>query len=450
MSIIAEPIFNRNPINSLAKDKTLNPLSYDETLSKIETKTFDNSEFQEDNYSGVLADLSLADSSVIATKLLQTVVTDRTDALVYTLESILFNHWVYFSAKGLYKASLYIDLPRENTSLRFTSEQAIGLYFFCTLRYYMPKMVLSSILNMEIPNFRVNRVISLTPITLSFIKQNIESKHLSDKEILEIINTKVSPVELFSTPDFRSICEKIFQNSQIQFSIYANKENLFSRAYAHYACTSLYVDETLVFSSLVNEDNSKMTYGDLLNKLGIDITDYTFDNYLQLSNNIITVATSTTEEEKNKLGVIQKAMSSLLMQLSSYSVQIVEEINENPIIVAPTTSVRVSNLKVADTIKDYVFSAPISVMNIKESESFNLQIKDRDFYNSGDLYVKELLHKVIDINVKPMINRTLTKTNLGYHNSSVKVKTNLDVEQLFFTLSESQRLNIFRASKFNI
>jgi hypothetical protein len=449
-TLTAEPIFNRNPLNSLAKDTTLNPLSYDETLIKIEDKTFDNTEFQSDNYNDVLNQLELADSSVLTTKLLQTVVTDRTDALVYTLESILFNHWIYLSAKNLYKASLYIELPRENTSLRFTSQQAIGLYFFCTLRYYMPHLELQEILNMKIPNFRVNRVVSLTNKTISSFKDKIESKYLSDKEIQEIIDTKIEAVELLSTPDFRSLCEDIFRSSQIQFSIYAHKENIFSRAYAHFVCANLYVDETVEFNSLVNSDNSKMSYGDLISILGINIEDYTLDNYLELSNNIIAIATSTSEEEQTKLGVVQKAMSSLLMQLSSYSVQIVEEINENPIIVAPSTAVRASNLKVADTLKDYIFSTPVKPMKIRESHAFHKELKDRDFFNVGDLHVGESLYRVIEINVKPNINRYLNATKLGHCDTGMKVNTNQDVDVLFSNLTDQQKLNIFNLDKFNI
>ncbi len=443
--ITGDPVFIRDPVNTLASQSSLTNLNYDDTLNKLEEKFSGNKEYQEDNYTNVLNKLSLSDSSVVATKLLQTVATDRTDALVYTLESILFNHWIYFSAKDKYKPVLYIDLPRENTSIRLNSQQTVALYFLSSIKYYMPNFDIDELLDTEIHKFRVNRVISLTPKTLKQIKDNVESIYLNDDEINEILNTKTAATNIFSIPDFREKCEEIFINSQLQYSIYASKENLYSRAYAYYACASLYVDETVTLDKLVNKDNTVMTYRQLLESLAIDISQYSIDDFLTLSNNIITVATSATDEEKTRLGTIQKAMSSLLLQLSSYSVQIIEEINESPLIVAPSTAIRASDFHIRSSILEKIESTHLSVNNIKQKRLFKQNLNGRDFYADGNLKVKESLYRTVEIKVKPSINYFSTIKPLGSLNCSISIiDTNSNIETEFNKLTNSQKLKLLK------
>lgn len=417
---------NRKPINKPADNNIKNSITLDDGLDLIKHEAPNNDIYQIDNHDKTSSDLKHTDNSSIKTKLLQTYLNENGNIFYYTLEDIVYNHWIYLSAKDRYKASVFITLPKNNENIVLTAQQAVGLYMYCTAKAYMSDCGLD-IDNMLIPKVRVNRVIREDIVTIEEISEKVDTKILSPKEINEILDTTINIKDFYSIPDFTDLCLKIYSESKIQYSIYTNKEQMDRRAYAQTAVDTLYCDETVVLDQLVKTNGSVMTYKDLLLSLNLDMGNYSNEDLLLLGGVILTNATLIPESESVKLSYIQKSMSSLLLQLSSYSIQIVNEFNDLPTRLIPSAGVRVGYQYNETFTNEYLNSALVKIREVFTSTNFKVfsdidntidDNKESQFKSTITFSGKELIYEDIGINIYDRAVNTVY--NYGYQYTGLR------------------------------
>lgn len=445
---LADIIINRKPLNDPASNVIKNDYTLDDTLTIISDNARDNNTYQEDNKEKIKDVLKTSDSSIIQTKLLQSYINENGNVYYYTLEDIVYNHWIYLAAKDRYKASIFITLPKTNEKIVLTSQQSVALYMYCTAKAYGFNLN-NNMESMLIPSIRVNRVERLEKPTEAIIKSKNDINILSELEVKEILDTYVEIKEFYSIPDFTDLCLELYKMSKIQYSIYSDKEQMDKRAYAHNLVNMLYCDETLILNQLINKDGSSMTYEDFLNSINLTVNEYTELDLLELATVILSEATLKVETEIDKLTYIQRSMSHLLLQLSSYSIQIVDENNELPTLLIPNVSVRVGYQYTETLTKEYLLTALVKILKINTSTRFKV-FDDLNYTKSSIKDQNSLVHFnetnliYTDVSLDIINDSNNTIVMYGYQYTGLKGQTDFTSDGNFNNLPLSSKNDLLK------
>ncbi len=375
---VADNIFKTLPLNPIASDTIKLDRDLDEINTVMVNLASGNKEYCSDNYDYINNRLRYSDNNKLKTKLLQSSAIDRTDMFVYSKEEISINHWIYLVAKHKYLSSVYITLPKQTTNLKLSAQEAAALYI-----YSLHKIISNNanINDLNILKYRVSRVVNINnDYSLSDLIALTDTKYVSLNEVEEIYETKVFIDTIYSVIDFKDLCGTLFAVSNYQYLLYSSKQHHFSRAMAQVLVGALYVDETLSFSDLT-VNNEHITYQQLLDRLSLNLDDYTIDDYTELASSIVTYTLALDINDNNNLTYIQKSMSDLFMQLSSYSIRIVNEIDANNGKLLPFTTVRMTLNKKKTTFVDYVEVATSGVFESKHNVEVDYVVPMKQNYN---------------------------------------------------------------------
>ncbi len=366
--------FKRKPLNNPADNVDQDVYTLAHVLGKIEPLAPGNYQYHLDHAQDIENDFAYSLSAVSATKILESAVTDYSDAVVYTLADILFNHWLSFVAKNLYVATVVVDLPASGEVIRLEAPDAVALFLYAIHKSaegavgtddYAPIV--------RVPTFYAERVVR-TPIPpMSELTDMVESKFLSTAEVQEIYDTAIELENISSIEAFFATCKEIYLTSQKQYTIYANKENKYGRGYAQAAVAKLYADETLRLPTLSGPGPGYLglTYVDFLAGQGLDFTDYTKENFYTLALSIVSVATGMDKLPSSTLAGMQKAMIGLFTKLSSYSIQVITDVNASNIVVINNPAIRPGDWEIMHNQTDLVPGADVRVLGYESSEIEN-------------------------------------------------------------------------------
>lgn len=442
--ITPDPIVIREGINSPTNGIKLNDYTLDKTLTKLQDLTPNNTEYQTDNLTDITNKLVYSDSSVLSTKLLESNVIDRTDSLMYPLSNILYNHWIYLTAKGKYQSFIFIELPIENLSLRLTPQQALGLYLYCTMRLYNTGVDKSISHQYKIPKLRVDRVIRIPPPTINELISIVDINKLPLTQIQRIYDTRTVLNTFVSVQDFRTLCEDIFDKAQQQYIIYSSQEDKDARGYAQNLVARLYTDETVVLDELVTSSNDPMSYQDLLDSLNINLDNYDTTRLSELATNILNVAVLENSNPTSKLPYIQTSMISLLLKLSSYSIEVINDINTLPIVIAPIQVIRINTNKVVESIIDYVYETTIDYVESNVIEKQKYLLNTHDLLDFGDVkFINKIKEDLTDM-IVVQINKA-ARERYNYRNYDVRLdhQTTFTSTGNFDNIPEEDRQTLF-------
>jgi hypothetical protein len=100
-------------------------------------------------------------------------------------------------------------------------------------------------------------------------------------------------------------------------------------------------------------------YADWFAERNITVKEYTDDDMAEIAGEILKQALGLDLAEVITLEDIQKAMSRMFLQLSSYSIQIAATINDGPVMAAGQNTVRYEDFQMKSKHKDFLFTAPV-------------------------------------------------------------------------------------------
>jgi len=329
------PIINirRKPVNTQYNVPEKDYMTLPELYNKERPIVYGNPVYLDGNEIRIEKMLQNSTSSVMQTKDLESAMIDYNDAVPDPLETVLLRQWVHMASSGYYRAVINFKDPK-NLETRTLTVQDAFIYL-----YYISLKSINIDIN-EIPvyiNIKHRKLIkpTLTEMLSVVDSSFIDIPTLASNLLLEQPNI----TECLSTSNFFNLAYDIYAQEQKHWVLVSNIQDHYKRALVQNMILTLYEDEAIVFET---ETNNFSTW--LINR---NLPEYDFDygQAQELIKVIFVEATGLTIDSNKLLVNIQKAMIAILLQLSSYSIQLLREINSSKIKPLNWAAIRLGDLK---------------------------------------------------------------------------------------------------------
>lgn len=313
--IYPELLFKKSPVNAVDKYPDRHTRTLTQLLAKEDPMAPQNYDYRVQHENEIREQMENSLSSVVMTKVLESSVVDYTNSSPYNLPEILLNHWIAFSADDRYRAVIVINNPKSGDQIPINAKEAFifAWFAFCqTIGIQLEK----------VPQIFAKRVLRYRPAaTVGDLMSVVDSKLVSQEVALRALSMQPRIDQIISTEGFYLKCKEIYSSAQMQRALIASQEHYMKRGMVHGLVSRIYSDRVITFAE-TGED-----YSAWLTARGLNITGLTVDDYNLLYTTILKDATGISGHTGNSLKELQAGMVRLLTQLSSYSIQILTEIN---------------------------------------------------------------------------------------------------------------------------
>jgi hypothetical protein len=394
--------FRKKAVNTVNSYQNKSSFTLEEVLEKERYFALGNSDYIDNNTSVIKTKFDQSLSSVLATKMLESSVIDYTDAALYPLQTILLNEWLDLSAKNIYNVYISFTDPRTGNKVSLISKDA-----YIYLMYIFARSIGSDIA--RIPSFIALRAQRIPLPSAQEVMTVADTKYIDISTAEEILSHQpfIPPDKpIVSVESFYNTAVSIFNATQTQIGIISRQEHLYTRALVYNMVCRLYSDNVVHF------DEEGMLFADWLSSKELQDTNYTVNEYQELYKNIFEAATGSVLNTTDTIRNLQKTMIQLLEQLSSYSIQVVSEINNSNIKVLNLTSVRLGDKKY--------------------NQEYQTDLKN----NVSLMYSKNIIFNKRNVDLPPVYIQMLpTNSPAHKYDLELNVKTNLSSEYNFVSTS---------------
>lgn len=334
--------FRRKSLNNVySPDSTTKPvITLDELLLREERLATGNKEYTLDTKSNILTKFENSLSSVVGTKVLESSMVDYTDSETYTLTEARLSNWLMSSSLGRYEAIISFKEPITSVDKTLNAFDAYIYWFYCYCKSLDINLV-------NIPELFVYKAIQPVDVTRNDLEVLVDKDFVSEEDIDAIFATKTTSQSMTSVSAFATFINNIYSKFKTQTRIISNNENVFGRGLLQNMANRLYKNKRLDTNAilLANENKSYSTMAAWLEEKGLPVEAYNKDQYKDLYLEIFKNATGADYFTAKTMAELQKALLRLLGELSSYSIQILSDINETNIKKLGWGSIRVSDFK---------------------------------------------------------------------------------------------------------
>lgn len=294
----------------------------------------ENPEYNSYIYKQVNKDISNTPSSTIQTKLLESKILNYNNTEWHPLPDLLLEYWPYMAAIGQYNAVVEIQHPHDSNNLiTLTVEEAFIFWLLLSLKRYkfvglekIPSWLSVGVISKNKPS-----VENLLQISITNTYVDYDAKDILDRTPL---------IRLCRTvPQFNNLVKSIFNEDKRIWYETSNIGDLWKCPSKFNMYLRTREDVWVDFST------SGMDVSEWLNSKNIDIETFNESDVSFLINDIFEKCTGYINDDSTNPGNIQRALIKCLERLSSYSIQIVSDINEENIIPQGWRSVRVNGLE---------------------------------------------------------------------------------------------------------
>lgn len=391
-SLYPKVVFKRTPLNLGYSLDSKDVIGLHEMLMKEDVVALGNEALRpyvEDEINTLMENSINND---LATKVLESSMIDYTDSAVYTLSDTLLYHWLWFASNGYYNAVVGFTNPRTGERIPLSMKDAWILmwYAFCGSfgleLEVIPKMMAHRVVRIPTPG--VEELMSMVDHTL--IKPAFAEKILA-------MHPTIEPV--ISTEAFYLQCVEIHTAANAQRDEIAKLSHMDARGYAHGLISRLYSDNICSFP----EDGEP--YRRWFAGRNITVEDFTREDFDNLWKGIVEEATGANLTTKESVKDTQAALCGLLAQLSSYSIQILVQINQSKIISTSAPGVRIGDIgaKSFNETKDPDAAVRVIARNTRAINNVELDVSEIGFeiYNNQPARGSTSLELPKLINVTP-------------------------------------------------
>lgn len=323
-------MFYKNPLNTPGNIDNKYVYTLDDVLDIQDKLTDGNRKYRDELQDSAVELIETTLNSVVPTKLLQSTVVDYTDSERFRMADIVLNHWLWLSAKDYYKAYVSFTIPASGMTISLSAKDAFVFYAYALVRgmgYQMDNL----------PVVIANRVQRLRRPALSVLQQVVPEYMKNDPRLIDFLASINPPVQIISLEAFRKHCEHLFAAANQNYYIVACEEGMHTRGYLENASSRMWVDASIDLA-----EYPKQTYSDWFADRNISVKEYTQDQLAEIAQVILKEAIGANLASTITLKDIQNAMCSILLKLSSYSVQIDRNINTGPVIDVGQTQLRIA------------------------------------------------------------------------------------------------------------
>lgn len=323
-------VFNRETLNLDLSAAGVEGRNVVEMLEAEEIVAKGNSRVMDDVASVIREQMEFSANDELKTKILESAVLDTTDATVYTLADTLLNHWLYLSHVGRYTAVLTVDNPRTGQPLVLSVKEAFIVYL-----YSFSKSVGLEINNL--PLLPANHVRKLTIPPRAKLESMVDKK-LRNPQVFDAIYANIQPVgNLISTEAFYRDVSGIHQGLMAHRWIWATREHKLERGMVEGAAMHLY-------QNVPCDLGQTQSYESWFTERGLDMLQFTRLEHQLLADLLVSTATGANLNVTTTLREIQTAMLRIMSTLSSYSVQYLQSINTQPLLVTDWPMPRIGDI----------------------------------------------------------------------------------------------------------
>lgn len=387
--------FRKIPLNTEYNTPNEDYFSLDQLLAKEAPLAIGNADYIQYDRDVIDSLFKNSVSSSLLTKNLESSMTDYAGDQINPLTDVLFNHWGWLSVNNMYHVAIsFKDPVTSNVQTMFSDDAFI---------YYVYILMMS--INADIttiPSFLLKRVQKLQLPTLSNLMSKVDNKLITDSTIPAwILANQPSLKTCYSVHSFYNLGNSIFNAELAQWYLISRTEHHFERAIVDNLCNQLFEDVQVSFA------DSGTDFESWLKVRSLPTTVYTPVECQELLKNIFEAATGYSVDPTKVIGNIQKAMLSIMTDLSSYSIKFIQEINQNPIRPLNWAAIRVGDIKGSGS-GDVLARNDIVItdVNMSSTETALFKVNPKHFVdvksNHLSLIVKEwdpILN--IDISHKP-------------------------------------------------
>lgn len=347
--------FDRISENGLRTLGFSDSISTQELLLKEDKLAPGNPEEREHN--GEQIELTLQDSlsNSLTTKALESAMIDYSDSTPYKLSDILMNHWLYLSSLGIYRSYVRFENPTTGDIIPLNAKDAFIFSFWLLWRDIGFELD-------EIPNCLTAQRVQRIPLPLATdLMKVVDPKYLSIDFAKKALERAPSLYPVVSVDAFYEQVYKVYVNANYQMGLVSFEEELHARGYAAGAVERIYCTKVCPLA------DPGTTYAQWFEDNNIDIEHYPtsvgMEVYTQIVRGILGLDLAGVVSLKN----IQASMVSIMTDLSSYSVQFLKYINDNPVENAYWSAIRIGDLDVALEQNTDIVDMSIDVVNAKDS-----------------------------------------------------------------------------------
>lgn len=352
----------RKPINDEFNTTEISYVQVNELFNKEGPLAYDNSKYYAHNAQDDTLQFKVSPSSVIQTKDLESNMVDYSDALPDPLVRVLMRQWAYMSAHGLYNVMVRFKDPKSGETYTASAQDALIYYQYLFYNSIGVQIV-------DIPmymNFKARRnpkptlqeMLSVVPV-FSF-KEAPEIAQM-------ILNAQPELTQRFSTRLFFEQSYQIFEQAKAHWYLMGSLGDLEQRGYVNGMVNKLYCDELIVFNTPYTN------IADWLQGVNLPVYDFSYEQAQALMSEIFVEATGLVIDDTKILKNIQRFLVEMMMELSSYTIQTIREINDSAVIPLNWPAVRVGNFKNhADHEEWLEMNSRVSVASSVAKETYKL------------------------------------------------------------------------------
>jgi hypothetical protein len=393
--------FMKHPLNTTLNTPDKNLYTLHDILAKEKLLLPTNETYLLDQESVIDSQFKNANKSVIPTKLLESSMFDTTDAVVYPFTEILMNHWAYMASSGMYRSAVSFKDPQTGETRALMCDDA-----FIFMQFVMLKALGIKVSTIG-PVF-VKRVLMPNKPTSQALLKVVDQNYIKDSVIadwLVALQPKLS--KCLSISAFHDFCLNLYNVEQQEWYLVSRTEHYERRTAVANMVRQFYGDGLVQFST------HGQTYSSWFTEKGLPELDYTTEEAMQLMTNIFRASTGYTVNSNNLPVNIQKAMVGILLELSSYSIQISRTINTLPIKPINLNMTRLGDIK-AKSAYEANITDEVIVMSTSVVAHQTEQVSSN--FSDIDTTVVMSSQQSEDLNLKSPMKANLVMSDIKYVN----------------------------------
>lgn len=357
--------FRKNDLNDIVPIASSNKSTLEDIFIKEDKLAKDNKRFRTDDYHVATEKMVNSLSNVLQTKVLESSMYDYTDSEDVTLSSTLVNQWVLRAFNGSYKAIITATNPKSGERIPLSSKDALYLLYYVYRKWvnqdalYLPSLTADRVLRDPLPTAKE---------LLKYVPRGRIGEGAANL-VLDFIPT----INLaHSIEVFYQDCVELTKAANLHAKLISTYEDLDNRAYAENMVMQAYCIREF-------KPSSNILYEEWLNSKNIHVEELTQEDYGIFFTSLLKEGTGVNLGSTITTRSLQRAMINLMLQLGSYSVHYITDINESSIKQGKGKRIRVGERKGSVEDKIYVTTLTVEVLDT------NLEVVQSIDYNASKI-----------------------------------------------------------------
>lgn len=277
----------------------------------------DNPDFRDVSYEDVHQKMVNNNFGNMKTKILESAIIDRADAEPFTLSTVLLNHWVYMSYKGLYNVKVPFNNPNTGESYLLDAFDAYIFYVYAVTRYYGTTLI-------DLPCVYVNKVTREIPPTVEELLAATDPS-LKLLPYIEYVFSKSVPIKkVESVVTFRELCIDIHEMT-------SNLRDMRHLQNDYIVEGNLHIIVDRFFHGKNIHLGPGVQYTAWLAEREIFPETLRDSDLMEMASEIFSKVTGVSPTAGSIMKETHAAMLRIMGVLTSYSVQFIANVNENAI-----------------------------------------------------------------------------------------------------------------------